>query len=278
MTNVGGGGERRLKYVVAFRSLGRGAAEEEQIGSQVTADDLRLVAPGFRGQAFDEGWCCAKYIRCASGLQQTGAAIDQQVKVQEQAFGPIFVKELIADENSRLTAEPAAKDVFAGVTIFELVPVQHRAELSAIVAELLAGGALPLIDAEPLGIGVVADMACLDDDEIFAVMGMRSVPIERNVAADQAVVERKGSEVLGDQNDRIALTLVGAKRARRHHSFAAESHRQAIIVQPWNELAVAHRVAVELQILDETLHQARPWSRCDGNNDRTSQCDRSMRC
>jgi hypothetical protein len=53
-------------------------------------------------------------------------------------------------------------------------------------------------------------------------MGMRPVPIERDVAADQAVVERKGSEMLGDQNDRIALTLVRAKRARRHHSFAAE--------------------------------------------------------
>ena len=101
-------------------------------------------------------------------------------------------------------------------------------------------------------------MACLDNDEIFAVMGVRPVPIERNVAADQAVIERKGSEVLGDQNDRIALTLVGAERARRHHSFAAESERQAIVVQPWNELAVAHRVAVKQQILDETLHQARP--------------------
>jgi hypothetical protein len=249
-----GGGKRRLKYVVAFRFFGDGAAEEEEIGSQVTADDLRLVAPGFRRDAFNKGGRGAKNIRCASGLQQAGAAIDQQVEVQEQAFGPIFVKELIADENGRLTAEPAAEDVFAGVTIFELVLVQHRAELSAIVAELLAGGALPLIDAEPLGIGVVADMACLDNDEIFAVMGVRPVPIERNIAADQAVIEREGSEVLGDQNDRIALTLVGAERARRHHPLAAESKRQAIVVQPWDELAVAHRVAVKLQILDETLH------------------------
>jgi len=188
----------------------------------MAANDLGLVAPALRRQAFDKSRCGAKYIRRAPGLQQTGAAVDQPVKVEEQAFGAIFVKELVADENSGLAAEPAAEDVLAGMTIFELVPTQYRAELAAIVAEFVAVGALPLIDAEPLAIGVVADMAGLDDDEIFTVMGMRPVPIERDVAADQAVVERKGSEMLGDQNDRIALTLVRAKRARRHHSFAAE--------------------------------------------------------
>jgi hypothetical protein len=201
----------------------------------------------------------------------------QPVEVQKQALGAIFVKKLIADENSGLAAEPAAKVVLAGVTIFEPVPVQHRAELSAIVAELLAVGALPLIDAEPLAIGVVADMACLDDDEIFTVMGMWPVPVERDIAADKTVVERKGSEMLGGQNDRVALSLVGAKRARRHHSFAAEPERKAVIVQPRYELAVSHREAVKLQILDETLHQARPWSRCDENNNRIRQFDRSTR-
>jgi hypothetical protein len=120
-------------------------------------------------------------------------------------------------------------------------------------------------------------MAGLDDDEIFAVMGMRPVPVERDVAADQTVVEWKGSEVLGNQNDRIALTLVGAECPRRHHSVAPESERQTVIVKPRHELAVAHRVSVKLQILDETLHQARPWFCYDGNNDRISQSDRSMR-
>jgi hypothetical protein len=85
--------------------------------------------------------------------------VDQPVKVEEQAFGAIFVKELVADENSGLAAEPAAEDVLADMTIFELVPMQYRAELAAIVAEFVAVGALPLIDAEPLAIGVVADMA-----------------------------------------------------------------------------------------------------------------------
>ena len=39
VTNVEhGGGKCCLKYVVAFRVLSHGAAEEEEIGSQVTAD------------------------------------------------------------------------------------------------------------------------------------------------------------------------------------------------------------------------------------------------
>ena len=58
----------------------------------------RLVAPDFRRQTFDKGGRGAKYIRRAQDLQQTGAAVDQPVEVQEQAFGAIFVKELIVDE------------------------------------------------------------------------------------------------------------------------------------------------------------------------------------
>jgi hypothetical protein len=73
-------------------------------------------------------------------------------------------------------------------------------------------------------------MARLNDDEILAVMGMRPMAVGGDLAANPAVVERKGLEMLGDQDDRIALALVRAKRPRRHHSVAGKSERQAVIV------------------------------------------------
>jgi hypothetical protein len=48
------------------------------------------------------------------------------------------------------------------------------------------------VDAELLCIGVVADIARLDDDRVFAVIGMRPVPAGGDLAADPAVIERKG--------------------------------------------------------------------------------------
>src|ERR1700722_4762922 len=144
------------------------------------------------------------------------------------------------------------------MAIFGQVPVQHAAELAAIVAKLLTGGAPALVDAESPGIGIVADMAGMDDDEVFAMMGMRPVPVGGDLAADLAVVERKGPEMLGDEDDRIALAFVGAKCPRGHHAIALESERQAIIVQPRHELAVTHRVVAKAKILDDTLHQVKP--------------------
>ena len=140
------------------------------------------------------------------------------------------------------------------MAVFGLVPVQHAADLAAIVAELLMGGAATLIDAEALGVGIVADMAGMDDDEVFAMMGMRSVPVGGDLAANAAVIERKGSEMLGYQDHRIALALVGTECPRGHHAIALKTQRQAVIIQPRHELAVPHRVVVNAKVLDDPLH------------------------
>lgn len=56
---------------------------------------------------------------------------------------------------------------------------------------------------------------------------------------------------------------VGAKRQRRHHSFAGKPEREAVIVQPGDESAVAHRPVAEPEIIYVTPHQALSSSRCD---------------
>jgi putative ubiquitin-RnfH superfamily antitoxin RatB of RatAB toxin-antitoxin module len=98
--------------------------------------------------------------------------------------------------------------------------MQHRSQLAAIGAEAAALGARAPVDAEATAIGVITNVARLDDDEILAVGGVRAVAIDRNLAADPAMIERKRAEMLGDQDDGIALAFVGTERPRRQHAIA----------------------------------------------------------
>jgi hypothetical protein len=65
------------------------------------------------------------------------------------------------------------------------MPAHHRTELAAIVAEGAPLGAMALIDAKAPGVGIAADMACLDDDEVLAVIGVGTVAVGRDLAADR---------------------------------------------------------------------------------------------
>ena len=60
---------------------------------------------------------------------------------QSVALGPAFVEQLVVDKNDGLTVERAAPYVVTGMAIFLLVPMQHGAELLAIIAELLTASA-----------------------------------------------------------------------------------------------------------------------------------------
>jgi hypothetical protein len=54
-------------------------------------------------------------------------------------------------------------------------------------------------------------MAGLEDDQVFAMVGVRPVPIDRHLAAHPAVIEGKGAEVLHQQRHRVALAFVRAE-------------------------------------------------------------------
>src|SRR5271166_484170 len=177
--------------------------------------------------------------------------------MQEHALTALLVQELIVEIDHGLAVQPPTADLLAGVAVFLAVPMHHRTELAAIVAESAAVGAFAPVEAEAPGIGVVPYMRGLDDDEVLAMMGVGTVTVDRDLAADPAVIEGKGAEMLGDQHDRIALALVGAERPRRHHAAALEPQRAAEIVEPRHEQAVAHRISADPQILDRPLHDVR---------------------
>ena len=78
------------------------------------------------------------------------------------------------------------------------------------------GGAAALIDAVALAVGIVADMAGMDDDEVFAMMGMRPVPIGGDLAADPAVVSnRKGPEMLELSDDQPDMPWLSSEQNAR---------------------------------------------------------------
>ena len=194
-----------------------------------------------------------KHFRGAHHLH--GLALDHHVELQEQPLWALLVQKLVVDNDDVLVVERAALHLLACVAIFLLVPVQHRAKLAAIVAHGAAVGAVALVDAEAAGVGVVADMARLDDHEVLAVMGIGAVAVDRDFAADPAVVEGKGTEMLRDQDDGVALALVRAERPRGHHPLPLEAEPAAVIVKPRHKLAVAHGVGADPQVLDHPLHE-----------------------
>src|SRR6185437_13661533 len=142
---------------------------------------------------------------------------------QEQTLGPLFVEILVVDADGGLAFDRTAKHAVPGMAILVLVPLQHARELTAIMTEPASRGALALIDAEALGSGIIADVTGLDNDKVLAVIGVGTMAIDRNIAADPAVVERKGTEMLGDQDNRVALAFVGTKSAPWHHPLTFEA-------------------------------------------------------
>ena len=66
-------------------------------------------------------------------------------------------------------------------------------------------------------------MAGLDDHQVLAMLRMRAVTIGRDNPAHHAVIEGKGPEMLGNQDDREALAFIGTKGTRRHDLACLES-------------------------------------------------------
>ena len=102
---------------------------------------------------------------------------------------------------------------------------------------------------------IIADVTGLEDDQVFAVMGVRAMSIGGDLAANPPMVEGKGAEMLRQQDHRIALAFVRAEGARGHHQPALKTQRQAIIIEPRHEQAVAHRPVAELKVIDDMAHR-----------------------
>jgi len=109
-----------------------------------------------------------------------------------------------------------------------------------------------MIGTEGLRSGIITNVACLDDNQILAMFGVGAVAIGCNNTANHAMVERKGTEVLGDQDNRIALVFIRAESAGRHDFARFESQRLAQIVQSRYKPAVTHHV-INPKIADDRL-------------------------
>ena len=132
--------------------------------------------------------------------------------MQKQPLGALRIEEVVVDEDGRPTRDQPQSQVGAGVIVVP-VPLHHPAQFPAVVAEPVGRGREPLVDAEALARGIVADVAGMDDHEILAMIRVRRVAVGGHLAADAAVIEGKGTEVLGDQDGRIALALIRTKGA-----------------------------------------------------------------
>ncbi|MGD0106149.1 MAG: hypothetical protein ABSC06_19230 [Rhodopila sp.] len=133
--------------------------------------------------------------------------------MQEQPLAAALVKQRIIHKHRRRGINRAKCHFVAGMTVFALVPTQHIRQLPAGRTESAIRGSLALIDAKPFRNRIVPDMARLDDNEVLAVVGVRAMPIGSHFAAYRSVIEWKRAEVLGQQDDRVTLALIGTERA-----------------------------------------------------------------
>ena len=127
-------------------------------------------------------------------------------------------------------------------------------DLSAACAAFSVRGLGAAVGAKDLCLRIVAYVAGLNDQHILAVGCMGAVPVRGDDAADDTVIERKGAEVFGDQDDRIALAFIGAEGTRRHDLAGFETERFAPVQQPWHEQVVAHHHIMHLKAADGLDH------------------------
>jgi hypothetical protein len=71
--------------------------------------------------------------------------------------------------------------------------------------------------------------------------------------------------MLRDQDHGIALTLIGAESARRHHALAFKAEQSAKVVKPQDKQAVPHGIRPDPQIFDHLLHERPVKRRFDGD-------------
>ena len=72
-------------------------------------------------------------------------------------------------------------------------------------------GPQPSIDAEFTALGLITHVAGMNDDNVLTMMGVRPMTAGCDNTANPAMVKGKSPEMLGDQDDRIALVFVRAE-------------------------------------------------------------------
>ena len=160
-------------------------------------DHCRRVAPGIGRKPPGEAGRDAKTFDVLNTLSgPLLSAINSRVSGID--LRSALIEEQIVDVNDRLAVKPAAQNVIAVAWRYSAgYQCSTPQSLPQLSPKLLMGGALALIDAEALGIGIVADMAGMNDDQVLAMMGMWPVPVGGDLAADLAVVEAERSANAG---------------------------------------------------------------------------------
>ncbi len=157
------------------------------------------------------------------GLPDHLVGDDHFIQPQEETLLTIRVQQLVVDDDDGGAVETGEIDIFTRKPVLLPIPVEDAADFAAGGGEHFLVHLQAAIGSPLLFFRVVANMARLDDDQVFAMVCMRPVAVGGDDAADHAMVEGECAEVLGDQDDRIALALVGAEGARRHDAASLEA-------------------------------------------------------
>ena len=103
-------------------------------------------------------------------------------------------------------------DIAAGKFVFTQIPVNRGMNFAAVAGAAVVSGLNTPVRAKGISFRVITDMAGMDNHQIFTVMGVRAMTVTRHNAADLSMIKGEGTEMLCQQNDRVALAFIRAKR------------------------------------------------------------------
>ena len=225
------------------------APEMEEVGVKVVGDRGPLQRPALadpRGEV-RRGPKGLGGAEQAYRLAVAVLLVGQPGEVEEEPFIALLAQQLVVYDHQPFVAVAVELDVPGGEGVLVVVPGEDVADGAAVRGVFVPLGLQPPVDAELARLGLVTHVARLDDHRVPAVVGVGGVAVGRDDAADPAVVEGEGTEVLGDQDDRVALVLVRAEGPRRHDQVGLHAEGEAEVEQPRHEVAVPHGVVVHAE-------------------------------
>jgi hypothetical protein len=90
-------------------------------------------------------------------------------------------------------------------------------------------------------------MARLQNDEIISMVRMRTVPVYSKQTSHSPVIERKGTEMFGKQDNGQSLIFIGTKSPGGHNTPFSETEFKTKVVEPGQKFRIGHDEVVNLK-------------------------------
>ena len=117
-------------------------------------------------------------------------------------------------------------------------------------AYVVSGELRPVVGPVLASIGIVTDMACLDNNQVVTMVGVRAMPVNSKHAANPAMVKGKRAKMLGKQNNRESLVLVRTEGSGGYDVSFSKTKFHAEIIELGDKFRIGYGHAANFKWCD----------------------------